>query len=77
MVCLKTLAFIIQQSNEQNKLVRTEYKNVEYKTINLEKLEWIVEDIVVKFSILPFYFLTGVHKFFTHENLSASTRLFI
>ena len=27
-----------EQSNEQNKLVRTEYKNVEYKTINLEKL---------------------------------------
>ena len=38
LVCLKTLAFIIEQSNEQNKLVRTEYKNVEYKTINLEKL---------------------------------------
>ena len=38
LVCLKTLAFIIQQSNEQNKLVRTEYKNVEYKTIDLEKL---------------------------------------
>jgi len=25
-------------------------------SINLEKLEWIVEDIAVKFSILPFYF---------------------
>jgi len=38
LVCLKTLAFILQQSNEQNKLVRTEYKNVNYKTIDLEKL---------------------------------------
>ena len=38
MVCLKTLAFIIQQSNEQNKLLRTDYKNVDYKTIDLEKL---------------------------------------
>ncbi|MDY0051125.1 MAG: hypothetical protein RBR65_01180 [Aliarcobacter sp.] len=38
LVCLKTLAFIIQQSNEQNTLVRTDYKNVEYKVINLEKL---------------------------------------
>ena len=38
LVCLKTLAFIIQQSNEQNTLVRTDYKNVEYKIINLEKL---------------------------------------
>jgi hypothetical protein len=32
------LAFIIQQSNEQNTLVRTDYKNVRYKVINLEKL---------------------------------------
>ena len=38
MVCLKTLAFTIQQSNEQNKLLRTDYKNVDYKTIDLEKL---------------------------------------
>lgn len=38
LVCLKTLAFIIQQSNEQNKLLRTDYKNVDYKTIDLEKL---------------------------------------
>lgn len=38
LVCLKTLAFILQQSNEQNRLVRTEYENVNYKTIDLEKL---------------------------------------
>ena len=38
LVCLKTLAFTIQQSNEQNKLLRTNYKNVDYKTIDLEKL---------------------------------------
>jgi hypothetical protein len=38
LVCLKTLAFIIQESNEQNTLVRTDYKNVDYKVINLEKL---------------------------------------
>lgn len=38
LVCLKTLAFIIQESNEKNTLVRTDYKNVEYKVINLEKL---------------------------------------
>lgn len=38
LVCLKTLAFILQQSNEQNKLVRTDYKDVEYKEIDLEKL---------------------------------------
>ena len=38
LVCLKTLAFTIQQSNEQNKLLRTDYKNVDYKTIDLEKL---------------------------------------
>lgn len=38
LVCLKTLAFILQQSNEKNKLVRTDYKDVEYKEIDLEKL---------------------------------------
>ena len=38
LVCLKTLAFVIQESNEKNELVRTDYKNVEYKVINLEKL---------------------------------------
>jgi hypothetical protein len=38
LVCLKTLAFIIQESNEKNTLVRTDYKSVDYKVINLEKL---------------------------------------
>jgi hypothetical protein len=38
LVCLKTLAFILQQSNEENKLIRTDYKDVEYKVIDLEKL---------------------------------------
>lgn len=38
LVCLKTLAFILQQSNEQNKLLRTDYKDVGYKEIDLEKL---------------------------------------
>jgi hypothetical protein len=38
LVCLKTLAFILQESNEKNTLVRTDYKDVEYKVINLEKL---------------------------------------
>lgn len=38
LVCLKTLAFIIQQSNEQNKLIRTDYKNIKYQIIDLEKL---------------------------------------
>jgi hypothetical protein len=38
LVCLKTLAFILQESNEKKTLVRTDYKNVEYKVINLEKL---------------------------------------
>lgn len=38
LVCLKTLAFILQQSNEQNKLLRTDYKDVEYKEIDLENL---------------------------------------
>lgn len=38
LVCLKTLAFIIQQSNEQNKLIRTDYKNAKYQIIDLEKL---------------------------------------
>ena len=32
------MAFVIQESNEKNELVRTDYKNVEYKVINLEKL---------------------------------------
>ena len=38
LVCLKTLAFIIQESNEKNTLVRTDYNNVKYSYIDLEKL---------------------------------------
>uniref|UniRef100_UPI00404745C7 hypothetical protein n=1 Tax=Aliarcobacter sp. TaxID=2321116 RepID=UPI00404745C7 len=38
LVCLKTLAFILQESNEKKILVRTNYKNIEYKYIDLEKL---------------------------------------
>ena len=38
LVCLKTLAFILQESNEKNKLVRTDYNDVKYKVIDLEKL---------------------------------------
>jgi hypothetical protein len=38
LVCLKTLAFILQESNEKNKLVRTDYIDVKYKVIDLEKL---------------------------------------
>lgn len=38
LVCLRTMAFIIEQSNEKGSLVRTDYKNVEYKTIDLKNL---------------------------------------
>lgn len=38
LVCLKTLAFILQESNEKNQLVRTDYKNCDYQIIDLEKL---------------------------------------
>ena len=38
LVCLKTLAFILQESNEKNTLVRTDYNNVKYSYIDLEKL---------------------------------------
>lgn len=38
LVCLKTLAFILQESNEENKLLRTDYIDVKYKVIDLEKL---------------------------------------
>lgn len=36
LVCLRILAFILQESNEKNELVRTEYKNVKYELIDLE-----------------------------------------
>ncbi len=38
LVCLRTLAFIIEQSNEKKQLLRTEYENVTYETIDLEEL---------------------------------------
>lgn len=38
LVCLKTLAFILQESNEKNQLVRTDYANGDYQIIDLEKL---------------------------------------
>lgn len=38
LVCLRTLAFILQESNEKNKLIRTDYTNTNYKKIDLEKL---------------------------------------
>lgn len=37
-VCLRTLAFIIEQSNQVGKLVRSEYKDVSYEAIDLEDL---------------------------------------
>jgi hypothetical protein len=36
LVCLRILAFILQESNEKNELVRTEYKNINYDLIDLE-----------------------------------------
>jgi len=38
LVCLRTMAFILEQSNENNSLLRTDYKNAEYKTIDLKIL---------------------------------------
>lgn len=38
LVCLRTMAFIIEQSNERNELVRTQYKDVDYKAIDLKIL---------------------------------------
>ena len=32
------MAFILQESNEENKLLRTDYIDVKYKVIDLEKL---------------------------------------
>jgi len=36
LVCLRILAFILQESNEKNELVRTDYKDVKYEPIDLE-----------------------------------------
>ncbi len=38
LVCLRTLAFILEESNEKNRLVRTDYENVEYQKIDLQVL---------------------------------------
>lgn len=38
LVCLRTLAFIIEQSNTQKKLIRTEYDGEKYEPIDLEVL---------------------------------------
>lgn len=39
LVCLRMLYFIIKQSNEQKELLRTNYQNRNYKSINIEELE--------------------------------------
>ena len=36
LVCLRILAFILQESNEKNELVRTDYKDVKFELIDLE-----------------------------------------
>jgi hypothetical protein len=38
LISLRTLAFILEQSNEKNALIRTDYKNVSYEKIDLEVL---------------------------------------
>ncbi|MAD42210.1 MAG: hypothetical protein CL623_07445 [Arcobacter sp.] len=38
LISLRTLAFTLELSNAQNKLLRTSYKDVEYKKIDLEVL---------------------------------------
>lgn len=36
LVCLRILAFVLQESNEKNELVRTDYKDVKFELIDLE-----------------------------------------
>ena len=36
LVCLRILAFVLQESNEKNELVRTDYKDVKFEPIDLE-----------------------------------------
>ena len=36
LVCLRILAFVLQESNEKNELVRTNYKDVKFEPIDLE-----------------------------------------
>ena len=38
LICLRTLAFTLELSNAQNKLLRTSYKDVTYKKVDLEIL---------------------------------------
>lgn len=38
LVCLRQIAFILESSNEQNRLVKTEYENMPYTQIDLETL---------------------------------------
>ena len=38
LISLRTLAFILEQSNEANVLIRTDYKNTSYEKIDLEVL---------------------------------------
>lgn len=38
LVCLRTLAFILEESNEKNSLVRTDYEDVNYEKVDLELL---------------------------------------
>lgn len=38
LVCLRTMAFILEESNSKKQLVRTSYKDVSYETIDLEIL---------------------------------------
>lgn len=38
LVCLRMLAFILEESNQKNQLVRTDYTEVEYKQIDLQIL---------------------------------------
>ena len=38
LISLRTIAFILEQSNEKQELIRTDYKNVEYKPVDLEIL---------------------------------------
>lgn len=38
LVCLRTMAFILEESNQKNELVRTNYKDVDYQKIDLQTL---------------------------------------
>lgn len=38
LMCLRTMAFILEESNSKNTLVRTAYKDIEYKKVDLQIL---------------------------------------